>query len=148
MAAHDLMATRCKQIAGMENEYWACADGIANVPSVWHRLLSRPYTQYLMDRFGKTASKALPVCDFPQPSGMSGRIFWAPLYLMYIPTNCGLTHPERPLVPTHWKRDCTKKRSASTLSLSWLSNFLLAGMRHQNRCWFAYLNIQTGPVPV
>jgi hypothetical protein len=35
---HDLMGTCCNQIAGMENEYWACADGIANAPSVWNRL--------------------------------------------------------------------------------------------------------------
>lgn len=28
---HDLMGTCCNQIPGMENEYWACADGIAKL---------------------------------------------------------------------------------------------------------------------
>ena len=28
---HDLMGTCCNQIAGMENEYWACADDIAKL---------------------------------------------------------------------------------------------------------------------
>lgn len=28
---HDLMGTCCNQNQGMENEYWACADGIAEL---------------------------------------------------------------------------------------------------------------------